>query len=236
MQIVVKVFRSNPAEDSQPRFDSFCLDVDPNDRVLDALERARDEADASLAYRRSCAHAVCGSCAMRIYGRNALACKVLIKDVWKKEITLEPLLGLRVIRDLVVDMEPFFDHYYSVMPFLINTEPLPEDKKERLQTPQERERFDDTTKCILCGACTTACPSFWINEGYLGPAAIVGAHRFIYDSRDFGAGERLAILNEQNGIWRCRTAFNFTEACPRNIKITRAIAEIKRTIQTKRLY
>lgn len=236
MQILLKVFRFQPGEDSQPRFDSFRLDVDPDDRVLDALEKARGESDASLAFRRSCAHAVCGSCAMRINGRNALACKVLIKDIKTKEITLKPLLGLRVIRDLVVDMDPFFDHYYSVMPFLVNTEPLPEDKKERLQTPQERERFDDTTKCILCGACTTACPSFWTNESYLGPAAIVSAHRFIYNSRDFGAGERLAILNEQNGIWRCRTAFSCTEACPRDIKITRAIAEIKRTIQTGFLY
>jgi succinate dehydrogenase / fumarate reductase iron-sulfur subunit len=235
MQIVLKVFRFLPGEGSGPRFDSFHLDVDPNDRVLDALERARDESDASLAFRRSCAHAVCGSCAMRINERNALACKILIKDIKRAEITLKPLLGLRVIRDLVVDMEPFFEHYYSVLPYLINTEPLPEDRKERLQTPQERECFDDTTKCILCGACTTACPSFWANESYLGPAAIVSAHRFIYDSRDFGAGERLAILNEQGGIWRCRTAFSCTEACPRDIKITRAIAEIKRTIRTGRL-
>jgi succinate dehydrogenase / fumarate reductase iron-sulfur subunit len=140
-----------------------------------------------------------------------------------------------VLKDLIVDMEPFFEHYRSVLPYLINDEPLPKDGRERLQSPAERERFDDTTKCILCAACTTSCPSFWADGRYVGPAAIVNAHRFIFDSRDRAAAERLEILNQQMGVWRCRTAFNCTEACPREIKITQAIAEVKRAIQTGRL-
>lgn len=231
MRIELKVFRFDPEKEVRPHFAIYTLEVDPNDRVLDALEKVRDTLDASLAYRRSCAHAVCGSCAMRINGRNMLACKVLIKDLKSQRITLEPLLGLEVIKDLVVDMEPFFDNYRSVMPFLVNDEPLPEDGKERIQTPDEREKFDDSTKCILCGACTTACPSFWANTGYVGPAAIVQVHRFMYDSRDRGARQRAMILNAPGGIWRCRTAFSCTEACPRDIQITRAIAEVKQAIQ-----
>jgi succinate dehydrogenase / fumarate reductase iron-sulfur subunit len=230
MQITLKVFRYNPDTDRKARFDVFSLDVDPSERVLDLQELVRDYHDGTLAYRRSCAHGVCGSDAMRINGRNRLACKMLVRDLGTNEITVEPILGLRVIKDLIVDMEPFFAHYKAVMPYLVNDEPLPEDGKERLQSPAERERFDDTTKCILCAACTTACPPFWSNGQYVGPAAIVNAHRFIYDSRDRAAGQRLSILNERNGVWRCRTVFNCTEACPRDIKITQAIAEVKRSL------
>ena len=139
--------------------------------------------------------------AMRINGVNYLACKVLVQDLRSKKITVEPLLGLGVIKDLIVDMEPFFDHFRSMMPYLVNDEPPP--KGERLQSPEERERFDDTTKCILCAACTTSCPSYWANDKYVGPAAIVNAHRFIYDSRDRAATERLKILNDQFGVYRC---------------------------------
>ena len=167
---------------------------------------------------------------MRINGRNYLACKVLVRDLKTSDITVEPVLGLKVIKDLIVDMEPFMEHYRSVLPYLINDQPLPADGKERLQSPEERERFDDTTKCILCGACTTSCPSFWASGEYVGPAAIVNAHRFIYDSRDTAGAERLAILNKQFGVWRCRTAFNCTEACPREIQITKAIAEVKQSL------
>jgi len=117
-----------------------------------------------------------------------------------------------------------------VMPFLVNDEPAPE--KERLQSPEQRARFDDTTKCILCAACTTACPSFWADGEYVGPAAIVQAHRFIFDSRDQAGEARLQVLGEQMGVWRCRTAFNCTLACPREIEITKAIGEVKNAIAT----
>jgi succinate dehydrogenase / fumarate reductase, iron-sulfur subunit len=139
-----------------------------------------------------------------------------------------------VIKDLIVDMEPFFEHYRKIMPYLINDEPVGENE-ERLQTEAQRARFDDTTKCILCAACTAACPPFWSNQQYVGPASLVNAHRFLFDSRDRAALERLEILNDRDGVWRCRTAFNCTEACPREIKITQAIADIKVAMHTGRV-
>jgi succinate dehydrogenase / fumarate reductase iron-sulfur subunit len=235
MQITLKVFRFQPELNPRPRYDSYTLEVEPTDRVLDLLEQVREYHDGSLGYRRSCAHGVCGSDAMRINGRNRLACKVLVRDLSGTEITVEPILGLRVIKDLVVDMDPFFQQYEAVMPFFVNDDPLPADGKERLQSPEQRERFDDTTKCILCAACTTSCPSFWSNGKYVGPAAIVNAHRFIFDSRDQAAEQRLEMLNEPDGVWRCRTIFNCTEACPREIKVTKAIAEVKQVLQTGKI-
>ena len=166
---------------------------------------------------------------MRINGVNKLACKSLVKDFGEK-ITVEPILGLPVIKDLIVDMKPFFDNFKKVKPYFINDDPPPE--KERYQSREDRERFDDTTKCILCAACTTSCPSFWASEEYLGPAAIVNAHRFIFDSRDQGAGERLKILNDVMGVSRCHTVFNCTVACPREIQITKAIGEVKKALMT----
>jgi succinate dehydrogenase / fumarate reductase, iron-sulfur subunit len=201
--------------------------------VLDLLEFVKGYHDGTLAFRRSCAHGICGSDAMRINGRNALACKVLVRDLHSKKITVEPMLGLKVVKDLIVDMEPFFEHFRSVMPYLVNDDPPP--AGERLQSPEQRARFDDTTKCILCAACTTSCPSFWANDRYVGPAAIVAAHRFIFDSRDQAAAERLRILNDQFGVYRCHTIFNCTLACPREIEITKAIGEVKKAITTGRL-
>ena len=169
---------------------------------------------------------------MRINGFNRLACKTLVRDTGAK-ITVQPLLGMRVIKDLIVDMEPFFEHYRSIKPWLINDDPEPE--KERYQSVEQRAIFDDTTKCILCACCTTACPSFWGNEQYVGPAAIVAAHRFIFDSRDKAAAERLKILNEVWGVYRCHTIFNCTLACPREIQITRAIGEVKMALTTGKM-
>ncbi|MEN4041914.1 MAG: succinate dehydrogenase iron-sulfur subunit [Anaerolineaceae bacterium] len=234
MIVQLKVFRFDPEKMKKPRYDIFSIEANPTDRVLDLLEQVRADIDGALAYRRSCAHGVCGSDAMRINGRNYLACKVLIRDLKPGRITIEPLLGLRIIKDLVVDMEPFFDHYRKIMPYLINDEPVSADE-ERIQTQAQRARFDDTTKCILCAACTTACPPFWSNQQYVGPAALVNAHRFLFDSRDRAAEQRLDLLSDRDGVWRCRTAFNCTEACPREIKITQAIAEIKTAIQTGKI-
>ncbi|HSV86644.1 MAG TPA: succinate dehydrogenase iron-sulfur subunit [Levilinea sp.] len=234
MIVNLKVFRFDPEKMKKPRYDIFTVEANPTDRVLDLLEYVRGDLDGTLAYRRSCAHGVCGSDAMRINGRNSLGCKVLVRDLKPGQITVEPLLGLRIIKDLVVDMQPFFDHYRKIMPYLINDEAVSADE-ERLQTQAQRARFDDTTKCILCAACTTACPPFWSNQQYIGPAALVNAHRFLFDSRDRAAEERLDILSDRDGVWRCRTAFNCTEACPREIKITQAIAEIKMAIHTGKI-
>jgi succinate dehydrogenase / fumarate reductase iron-sulfur subunit len=171
---------------------------------------------------------------MRINGRNMLACKTLIRDVGAN-LTVEPVLGLKVQKDLIVDMDPFFDNYKKMLPYLINDSPLPADGRERLQSPEQRARFDESTKCILCAACTTSCPSFWASDEYYGPAALVAAHRFVFDSRDEGASERLHILSETNGTVRCHTAYNCTNACPRDIQITKAIGELKMAMVTGKL-
>ncbi len=230
MEVTLKIFRYNPESGKKPHYEKYTVEAEPTDRVLDLLEYIKGNFDGTLSFRRSCAHGICGSDAMRINGQNRLACKLLVKDLHGAHITVEPILGLRVIKDLIVDMEPFFENYRSVLPYLINDEPAP--KKERLQSPEERERFDDTTKCILCACCTTSCPSFWVNEKYVGPAAIVTAHRFIFDSRDRGAAERLKILSGQFGVYRCHTIFNCTTACPREIEVTQAIGEVKKAIGT----
>jgi succinate dehydrogenase / fumarate reductase, iron-sulfur subunit len=226
-KVTLRIFRFNPEVDDEPTFREYPVEVDPTDRVLDALHQVKWYQDGTLTFRRSCAHGICGSDAMRINGVNRLACKVLMRDVGEK-VTIEPMMGFRVLKDMVVDMESFFAQYRSVLPFFIADSRA--GARERLQSVEDRERFDDTTKCILCAACTTSCPSFWANEDFVGPAAIVNAHRFIFDSRDEAAGERLEILNERDGVWRCRTIFNCTEACPREIKITQAIGEVKKAI------
>ncbi len=227
MEVTLRIKRFNPEQDQKAHFEEYQVEVEPTDRVLDALNQVKWYQDGTLTYRRSCAHGICGSDAMRINGRNRLACKILMKDLGKR-ITLEPLIGFKVEKDLLVDMEGFFDAYKSVKPYLI-AEEAP-GAGERRQSPEQRQRFDDTTKCILCAACTTSCPVTWVTGEFVGPAAIVNAHRFIFDSRDTGAAERLQILNGGNGVWRCRTVFNCTDACPRDIKVTEAIEQVKRAL------
>ncbi|GHA55654.1 MULTISPECIES: succinate dehydrogenase iron-sulfur subunit [Streptomyces] len=232
--VTFRVRRFNPEVAAEATWEDFQLEIDPKERVLDALHKIKWDLDGSLTFRRSCAHGICGSDAMRINGKNRLACKTLIKDLSpEKPITVEPIKGLTVLKDLVVDMEPFFQAYRDVMPFLI-TKDTNEPTRERLQTAEDRERFDDTTKCILCAACTSSCPVFWNDGQYFGPAAIVNAHRFIFDSRDEAGEQRLEILNDRDGVWRCRTTFNCTDACPRGIEVTKAIAEVKRALITRR--
>lgn len=234
MEITLKVFRYNPEKDKRGHYEVYTVEGTENDRVLDLLEYIKGNHDGTLSFRRSCAHGVCGSDAIRINGRNMLACKTLVRDVGEK-ITVEPVLGLKIVKDLIVDMEPFFDNYKAVLPYFINNSPLPENGRERLQSPEARARFDETTKCILCACCTTSCPSYWANGNYYGPAAIVTAHRFIFDDRDEAAAERLQILSETDGIARCHTAYNCTEACPREIKITKVIGEVKMAMVTGKL-
>jgi succinate dehydrogenase / fumarate reductase iron-sulfur subunit len=225
MRVRFEIKRYDPEVDEAPRFQTYEVELEETDRVLDGLNEIRWRQDGTLTFRRSCEHGICGSDAMRINGRNRLACKTLIREVGDR-VRVEPILGFPVVRDLAVDQRRFFRNYRSVLPFLINEDPAP--ARERLQSTEDRERFDDTTKCILCAACTTACPSAWGDEAFVGPAAIVQAHRFIFDSRDQGAGERLARLTARSGVWGCRTVFNCTMACPRDIQVTKAIAEVKR--------
>ncbi|MCA1840991.1 MAG: succinate dehydrogenase iron-sulfur subunit [Actinomycetota bacterium] len=231
MEVDLQVQRFDPESDEEPYWGEYTVEIEDSGRVLDALHYVKWYIDGSLALRRSCAHGICGSDAMVINGKNRLACKVLCRDL-SQPIKVEPIQGLKVEKDLIVDMEPFFAGVRAVKPWLINDTPAPH--TERLQSQAERDRFDDSTKCILCAACTTSCPIFWSDEEYVGPAAIVNAHRFIYDSRDEGGRERLDILSTKSGAFKCRTTFNCTDACPRGIKVTEAIQEVKRSILYKK--
>jgi len=227
MKVNLRVKRFEEGKDQIAYWADYEVEAEPTDRVLDLLHAVKWYQDATLSFRRSCGHGVCGSDAMLINGQNRLACKILVQDLGN-QITVEPLRGFAVKRDLVVDMEPFFAKYRAIKPYLIAESPTP--PQERLQSPKDRARFDDTTKCILCAACTTACPSFWTNKDYVGPAAIVQAHRFLFDSRDDASQERLSGLAGTDGVYRCRTIFNCTDACPRGIRVARAIGEVKKAI------
>ncbi|MGE5141222.1 MAG: succinate dehydrogenase iron-sulfur subunit [Rudaea sp.] len=230
MEYSFKIKRFNPETDKKPHWEAYKIEAEPNDRLLDGLQNIKWYVDGTLTLRRSCAHGICGSDAMMINGRNRLACKVIMRDVARESspIVVEPLRGFPIIKDLVVDMEGFFAKYRAIKPFLINDEPPPE--RERLQSIKDRARFDDTTKCILCASCTTACPTYWADREYIGPAAIVQAHRFIFDSRDEGADERLNILGERGGVFSCRSIFNCSQSCPREIDIVKAINEVRQAL------
>jgi succinate dehydrogenase / fumarate reductase iron-sulfur subunit len=232
MDIELRIKRFNPEADDAPHWETYALVAEPSDRVLDLLHQVKWYQDGTLTFRRSCAHGVCGSDAMLINGRNRLACEYLVRDAGTR-ISVEALKGVPMVKDLLVDMDGFMDKYRAVMPFLVS-DSVPDDGKERRQSPAERQRYDDTSKCILCAACTTACPVFWTNPDYVGPAAIVNAHRFIMDSRDEAHEERLEIMADADGVWRCRTVFNCVEACPRGINVTRAIFEVTAEIERQR--
>jgi succinate dehydrogenase / fumarate reductase, iron-sulfur subunit len=224
MDVTLRIRRYNPDLDDEPHWEEYHVAAEPTDRVLDLLHEVKWYQDGTLTFRRSCAHGVCGSDAMLINGRNRLACEMLVRDAGTR-ITVEAIRGLPVVKDLLVDMEPFWDSYRSVKPFLVNGD-VPADGRERRQSPEERQRFEDSSRCILCAACTTSCPIFWSDQKYVGPASIVNAHRFIVDSRDRAGRERLEILADPDGVWRCRTTFNCVEACPRDINVTGAILEV----------
>ena len=231
MRIVLRIGRYNPESDTAPHDEDYTLDIDPTASLLDALIRVKGEQDGSLSFRRSCGHGVCGSDAMVIAGKERLACKTLVRDVAETEgavVTIQPLKHLPVQRDLMVDQGKFFESYRSIKPFLINDQPT--GGRERVQSPKERAAFDDATSCILCGACFSACPVFDTNTKYVGPAALVSAARFIFDSRDKGLAERMGALDDPNGAWACENHFDCTKVCPREIKVTKNINATKREI------
>lgn len=229
MRSTFRIFRFDPEKHEKPYFKDYTVEVDLRDRVLDVLLVIKDELDGTLTLRKSCAHGICGSDAMEINGMNRLACQTLMKDLKNpRKVTVKPIPGFKVVKDLVVDMEPFFRKYESIKPYLIAKSPPP--TRERIQSPEGRLRIDEPSKCILCACCTSSCPSFWFNEDYLGPAAMVQAARFILDSRDDGAEERLRVINDRDGAWRCHTIFNCADCCPREINVTDCIAKVKKAI------
>ncbi len=229
MEVQIRIRRFNPELDRAPHWEEYRVEAEPSDRILDLLQQVKWYQDGTLTFRRSCGHGVCGSDAMLINGRNRLACEYLVKDAGRK-ITVEALRGLPVVKDLLVDQTGFWEKYRAAMPYLLNDD-VPEDGKERRQSQADRAKYEDTSRCITCGACTTGCPVFWTNSDYIGPAAIVNAHRFIFDTRDHAHDERLELMSDADGVWRCRTVFNCVEACPRGINVTRAILEVTQAIQ-----
>lgn len=236
MKIILKIKRFNPETDDKPVFREYTVEAEPKERLLDALMQVKRFQDGSLGFRKSCAHGVCGSDAMMINGKDGLACKTLMKDLVEKEgdtITIEPLRHLPVQRDLIVDQSEFFRKYRTIKPFLINDEPVPE--KERLQSQEERKQFDDTTNCILCASCYSACPVLDGDQGFIGPAAVGQAYRFLADSRDRGIQERLPVLDAPDGVWPCQSHFECTKVCPRSILITKRINQTKRMIEKHRI-
>ena len=235
MKIILKIQRYNPDTDDAPYFQEYTVEAEPNERLLDALMQVKRFQDGSLGFRKSCAHGVCGSDAMRINGKDGLACKTLIKELADQDgdtVTVEPLRYLPVQRDLIVDQNDFFTKYRSVKPYLINDEPVA--AKERAQSQEERMQFDDTTNCILCASCYSACPVLEDNTAFLGPAAIAQAYRFNADTRDRGFEARLEVLDHTDGVWPCQNHFKCTQSCPRSILITKRINQTKRMIEKEK--
>jgi succinate dehydrogenase / fumarate reductase iron-sulfur subunit len=219
------IYRFNPDVDKDPYMQDYDIELTPDTRMLlDALIQIK-ALDDSLSMRKSCREGVCGSDAMNINGKNGLACMTPLEGI-KQPVVLRPLPGLPVVRDLVVDMEQFFAHYNSIKPYLINNDPPP--ATERLQSPEDRAKLDGLYECILCGACTASCPSFWWNpDKFVGPAGLMQAYRFISDSRDQAQEERLENLEDPYRLYRCHNIMNCVDVCPKGLNPSKAINEIK---------
>jgi succinate dehydrogenase / fumarate reductase iron-sulfur subunit len=227
------IYRFNPDVDKDPYMQNYDIELMPDTRMLlDALIQIK-VLDDTLSMRKSCREGVCGSDAMNINGKNGLACMTPLEGI-KQPIVLRPLPGLPVIRDLVVDMEQFFAHYNSIKPYLINNDLPP--TTERLQSPKDRAKLDGLYECILCGACTAACPSFWWNpDKFVGPAGLMQAYRFISDSRDHAQEERLENLEDPYRLYRCHNIMNCVDVCPKGLNPSKAINEIK-TLKLKQKF
>ena len=232
MKVKLRIYRFNPEVDKESRFEVFEVEAKTSDRILDCLNKIRWTQDSSLSYRMSCGHGICGSDAISINGIPALACQKLIKDYdYSKELILEPLKYFPQIKDLIVDMQPFFDRIARIHP-----QKPPESlnapiDKERLQSMEERSRIDDAVKCILCGCCVAACPVILEQEQrFIGPAAILRAQKYIFDTRTTDKTERMQILEKPFGIWGCKSYYMCTVVCPKSIKVTEAILKTKRKI------
>jgi succinate dehydrogenase / fumarate reductase, iron-sulfur subunit len=219
------IYRYNPDTDKDGYMQDYDIELAPNTRMLlDAILQIKD-IDDSLSLRKSCREGVCGSDAMNINGKNGLACLTPVDEL-KQPIVLRPLPGLPVIRDLIVDMTQFFEHYNSIKPYLINKDPAP--TTERLQSPEDRAKLDGLYECIMCGACTASCPSFWWNpDKFVGPAGLLAAYRFISDSRDHATLERLENLEDPYRLYRCHNIMNCVDVCPKGLNPSKAINEIK---------
>ena len=226
------IYRFNPDVDQAPHYDQYEINAESTDKILDCLNKIRWELDPTLAFRASCSHGICGSDAMVINGRVALACQKLVRDFkTASNFIIEPLPLFRVIKDLVVDLNPFFEKHRTIRPYLINDEDPPE--TERHQNPDDQHIYEPALRCILCASCTSSCPITRANENYLGPAALLRAFRYITDTRDTATGSRLAQIDDEDGIWGCKTMWWCTDVCPKGIPVTKCMGQIKRAIKQK---
>jgi succinate dehydrogenase / fumarate reductase, iron-sulfur subunit len=232
MEVKFKIFRLNPKTDEAPHYDVFLVKASLHDRILDCLNKIRWEQDSTLSYRMSCAHGVCGSDGLTINGSPALACQKLVRDCNpEKEIIIEPLNFFPVIKDLIVDMDPFFERIKLFGLKKPKSVKASVTGKEHTQVPEERNLFDDAVKCIFCACCLAACPvMLTADSDFVGPAAILHAQRYIFDSRVTDNMERMNILEKPHGIWSCKTFYKCTQFCPKNIKVTKAILDTKKKI------
>ena len=226
--IKLSIYRYNPDVDAQPRMQDYQLSIDANTdyMLLTLLERLKDEQDPTISYRRSCREGVCGSDAMNINGKNGLACITTLATLKTDHISIRPLPGFPVIRDLVVDMSQFYQQYEKIEPYLQNDDLTP--ATERLQSPAQRAQLDGLYECILCACCTSSCPSFWWNpEKFVGPAGLLQAQRFLADSRDTATDHRLERLQDPFSVFRCRSVMNCADVCPKGLNPTKAISDIR---------
>lgn len=230
-----KVYRYDPESGENPRMDTYEVDLDRcGPMILDAIIKIKNEIDATLTFRRSCREGICGSCAMNIDGVNTLACTRAIEDI-KGDVKIYPLPHQPVVKDLVPDLTNFYAQYASIEPWMKTETPPPPDR-ERLQSPEDREKLDGLYECILCACCSTSCPSYWWNsERYLGPAALLQARRWLVDSRDEGTGERLDDLEDPYKLYRCHTIMNCTKTCPKGLNPAEAIAETKQDLVKRKI-
>ena len=223
-----EVYRWNPDSGENPRIDIYHIDLDScGPMVLDAVLKIKNDIDTTLAFRRSCREGVCGSCAMNVNGKNILVCIKAIEE-YDGTIKIFPLPHMDVIKDLVADMTNFFAQYSSIKPWIETQSPAPADR-ERLQSKEDRKKLDGLYECVLCACCSTSCPSYWWNsDKYLGPAVLLQASRWLEDSRDENAGERLDELEDPYKLYRCHTIMSCTDTCPKGLNPAKAIADIKK--------
>ena len=229
------IYRYDPDSGENPRIDSYDVDMDScGPMVLDAIIKIKSEQDPTLSFRRSCREGICGSCAMNIDGVNALACTTALADI-DGDVTIYPLPHQPIVKDLVSDLTNFYAQYSSIEPWIKSDSAVPPDR-ERLQSPQDREKLDGLYECILCACCSTSCPSYWWNsDRYLGPAALLASYRWIVDSRDDATGERLDEVEDPFKLYRCHTIMNCAQVCPKGLNPAKAIAATKQMLVERRI-
>jgi succinate dehydrogenase / fumarate reductase iron-sulfur subunit len=229
MELKFKIYRFDPAVDKGPYYKYYTVSAEPEERILDCLNRIKWEQDGSLSYRMSCGHGVCGSDGMKINGTCALACQKLARDYQCSQIVLEPLPYFKVLKDLVVDVNSFLERISLLRPYLISAASAPE--MERIQSPEEKKKVDEVIRCILCACCTASCPVLYYNKDFVGPAALVWAYRQVFDSRDDQYIQRLEQIDHPDGVWSCVSHFECTRVCPKEIPVTKCINVLKREIK-----